>query len=183
MRTFCLSSPFCQIGRAALACAALAGLASCSSDSGTSYPGTSTQPTIQPTRPPSNFPVPASASGPSQATLVMSNVKIIGPAPSARPSFTLTETGGQSGAWIDSLVFSYGTAQDVIQGDGCFLTEPSKHVTAGGTWTTDLVYLYCLDLDNIPESPVVPGADVLVAVTYLDDFGHRAVAFGSAPRP
>jgi hypothetical protein len=60
-------------------------------------------------------------------------------------------------------------------GTGCFLTPESQVVPAGGSWSLDSLYGYCLDIDSPVE---LSSLDVIVTV--VDDNGRRGTASGSA---
>jgi hypothetical protein len=98
-----------------------------------------------------------------------------------RPQLVLAETSGQSAATIASIDFMVNGGDNVITGPradtGCFLDQGSDQVPAGGTWTSDLVYAYCLDIDV--SSPLTANS-ASVLVKFKDVEGRSGSVTGTA---
>ncbi len=124
MRAMCLSNRFCSDRSCDSSCVwPWPDLPHCSNDS-----TPPTQPTSPPARAPSLFPYSAFGAGtkPGHARDVECDDHRTLPVASTA-WFTLTETGGQQRSWTELLVFTYGNAQDEIQGDGVF--SPNRRST------------------------------------------------------
>jgi hypothetical protein len=119
-----------------------------------------------------DYTLPPVVSGESSATLEVPTFRFKGTSPFFVPTFTLRETGGRSGAWIKDITYRLGFRSDGA-GRNCLLNKQAAHVPAGGTWTSDLVYTYCLGLTF--SNPAV-GTQGVLDVQYLDDDGHAAIA-------
>jgi hypothetical protein len=113
---------------------------------------------------------PPVVTGDSNATLEVPAFAFKGTSPFFVPTFTLRETGGRSGAWIQDITYRLGSMTDGA-GRNCLLNEKAAHIPAGGTWTSDLVYTYCLGLSLSNPAAGTPGS---LDVRYLDDEGHAA---------
>lgn len=59
---------------------------------------------------------------------------------------------------------------------GCLLTKAAAYIPPGRTWTSDLVYKYCLGI-FLPGA--VAGSEGSLRIGYLDDEGHTAVVSGT----
>ena len=97
------------------------------------------------------------------------------------PQLSLTETSGQSAATITSIDFLVNGGDFLINGrhadTGCFVEQGSDQVPAGGQWTSDLVYYYCLDIDT--SSPVTANS-ASVVVKFKDADGRSGSVAGTA---
>jgi hypothetical protein len=155
-------------------------LTGCDPDAGgVSVSPTSTSPIITRSPLPSYQP-PTPVSGPSAASLTITNLAFVRQRDDYVPTFTLTETAGQSGAWIDQVIYGQDEVSASVAGRGCLVTEEDDHIPAGGTWTSDQIYKYCLDGLSLPNG-VGPGASV--TVQYLDDDGHPGVVTAAVGSP
>src|SRR5262249_49604257 len=86
-----------------------------------------------------------------------------------RPQLILSETSGQSGATLKSIPFMMSDGDsDIVSGPGCFIKSGSDRVPAGGIWSVDAVYYYCLDLaTRMDFSRTAP----TVMINFADDSG------------
>lgn len=97
------------------------------------------------------------------------------------PQLFLIETSGQSAATITSIDFIVNGADFLINGPhadtGCFLKHGSDQVPAGGQWTSDLLYYYCLDIET--SSPVTADS-ASVVVKFKNADGRSGSVAGTA---
>jgi hypothetical protein len=97
------------------------------------------------------------------------------------PQLFLIETSGQSAATITSVDFIVNGGDFLINGPhadtGCFLKQGSDQVPAGGMWTSDLVYYYCLGIET--SSPVTADS-ARVLVKFKDADGRSGSVAGTA---
>jgi len=131
-------------------------------------------------------PVPSVSSPAANATVVVTSFEMTfdgmsGAAYVYRPSVELKETGGKSSVRITALWFSaagelLGVTVDGPLGKGCLLTEESRVIPAGGTWTTDMVYPYCLDPAAWTD---VRGQQGAFTMHYIDESGSTGVVSGT----
>ena len=96
------------------------------------------------------------------------------------PRLVLRETTGASRASIRSITIA--VADQILfilkpaQSPGCFTLAGSDTVPAGGTWSMDQVYLYCLDVDT---SVILSGTKASVVVDFTDADGHVGSVSGT----
>lgn len=128
-------------------------------------------------------PPPAPATALSISSFDVHFVEYYGGANWYTPAIVLAETTGNSPAILQSITFSMPNgdtvyiANDAPPGKGCFLTAESKQVPAGGTWSSDSVYGYCLDLDSRAS---LSGGHVGLTIKFSDLEGRTGEITGVA---
>lgn len=63
-----------------------------------------------------DYALPPAVPGPSAATLQVTSLQFDGTAPYFAPTFTLQETSGQSGAWLQQISYALGASSEVADG-------------------------------------------------------------------
>lgn len=147
-----------------------------------------TVPTVSPTPALPAAPGPA-PTGSSVATLAVSSFEVtfdtyFNGRYWYRAAMVLTETSGKSAATLQSISFSIPdgdtfsvAAPEIPNGQGCFLSSPSKAVPAGQTWNLNSVYYYCLDIDSHSD---ITGVPLTVTVSFIDEDGRPGTVKGTA---
>lgn len=148
--------------------------------------GTPVSPSAVVATPPAPTPSPGAGNPvPGEATLVVSSFQMRFVAFAQefywyRPAIALRETTGAGTAMLESLLVELPDGDTTEIGAGCFYRDGSMVVRAGGSWSSDAIYPYCLDVESRLD---LSGRLLSLTVRYRDERGapKRVMATTTVP--